>query len=474
MKDYGQAWVAGTKAAFDPERMKQGMQDMIRDAYFMPTATVNTIGVNHAGQAGPPVAVAMSYAQREATLQAWSAPEARGVWLDRIYTATPLVHEIILGLALTGLDPSEIYGVYPSSELLHPARLGEQPPRSYWEWCVVHAGGPEVGARAQQAMQAMQAGRPPSTTDLPSIVTAELARGRRWIDRPKTAPLLHDEEVAAMVAVRGGIDPARCYGLSRLLVWGQFGPGAPGMGGATNFGGGRPAGGGAGGATEGKWYMGQAETTRMVTVEPVGVRIMWQATPGRQPPFLPSFAPVPYAPEQAPPAHVALLDWSPIALAIQRVWTDPPADPNGFPHLPTTPQELLSQYLRVVGVRPEDSYGVSTSVTGQQSGFFTRAGLDAERGQACSLITAVYRDRPEYQEGRARFEQYRAEVLRMPLGVERTEVGRFERMAYGGMKVYLRHQVGDDLYQELGGDDMYDSDTYPYLAGPPPVAPPHR
>ena len=64
-----------------------------------------------------------------------------------------------------------------------------------------------------------------------------------------------------------------------------------------------------------------------------------------------------------PPAgvHVELVNWDVIAQAVHPVRQQRPWLPSPFPYLPLTPQELLRAYLAIVGIAPQDSYGVQVT-----------------------------------------------------------------------------------------------------------------
>ena len=106
----------------------------------------------------------------------------------------------------------------------------------------------------------------------------------------------------------------------------------------------------------------------------------------------------------------------------------PPPVPSPFPYLPATPQELLRAYLEIVGLRPRTATArrpPSTSARAiQQGGLFTTNigakqpcadGTPRMRTHACEHVVFVYRDRPEYVEGRARWDAYLADVLQAQL-----------------------------------------------------------
>jgi hypothetical protein len=168
------------------------------------------------------------------------------------------------------------------------------------------------------------------------------------------------------------------------------------------------------------------------------------------------------------PVQMDLLDWTTIALAVTPDWTAAPGATTAYPQLPASAEELLLRYLTIVGLDPVDTFGVSCSVFEEQSACFAAGSESAERGRSAGMVALVYRDRPTYAEGRARFEQYRAQELGVPLGIDRPVVGRAMKLAMAGMKWHLRASIGGDLHEEIGGDDSVDGDLYPYIIGPPP------
>jgi hypothetical protein len=422
IKDYGQAYVAATKTALDPERIRQEISAMDNLKYAMPNAWAETQPAMTGLAPGPVVTPGEAAQQRAAAVAAYlppaSGPEQPPVRVDRFFMEGPSAAQAYAKVIRQGLEARRTYGIYPSTDLIYPARFGQAPVP--WEWCVVHR-------------DPVEANDPSYRPTPPGDVTIDVVlRGQRWIDRPKSLPFPYDEEVVALLASRVGIDPATCMGISRLLEWGAY-PSAP---------------------------------ERMVGVQPVGAQLV---TVGRRPP-LASVAPVPFGEGQSLPAHVRveLLRWTPISLAIQPVWTQPPQPMTAYPQLPQSPEELLTTYLAIVGVMPEDTYGVSVSVVEQQSGFLNAGSVHADRGQTASMIALVYRDTPTYAEGRGRFERYRREQLKVPLDVPRGAVGRLERYAIDGIKWHVKRQIGSDNYDAIGGDEGWDADTYPYIAGPTP------
>jgi hypothetical protein len=472
LKSFGKAYADNMKVALDPERIRQEMEKAENLKYAMPNASAERLPELVGLVPGPPVPVDEARELRRQAVAPYLAPSVTAATrppptIDRVFTRQPSADEIVTILSRSGLDGRSVLGVYPSSDLLHPARFG----RSDIWWEFVHTGGPAAAEDLAAAAAVPPTERPAG----PIVQCTELSRSERWIDRDRNDPILFDEEAAAIVAVQSGVDPAQCLGLHRMIDWGSFG----------------------------------MDPNRMVGVMPIGARILRRPFVDSLPPApasaaaddatrsrlsegarewmarqaaggsLPAGTPDPAAPlgDDAVgyafgdpfPVQMDLLDWTAISLAVQPVWTEPARSVTTYPHLPGTVEELLLQYLLILGLEPADTFGVATTVFEQQSAFLAPGADDAERGACASMLAVVYRDRPVYAEGRARFEQYRAQHLRVPLGIERPVVGRAMKLAMAGMKWHLRSSVGDAaLYEEIGGGDAVDGDLYPYIVGPPP------
>jgi hypothetical protein len=136
--------------------------------------------------------------------------------------------------------------------------------------------------------------------------------------------------------------------------------------------------------------------------------------------------------------HVEVLNWRAIAEVVHRDARELPEIPSRFAYLPSTPQELLSAYLEVVGVWPGDCWSAQT--TRDQPGTLLQASHssgdggwdDRVRGEAfpsadgvlrqrvhgTTLVVIAYRDRPAYAEGRERWDAYQRDVLQADLRLE--------------------------------------------------------
>lgn len=486
LKEYGQAYAGALKTAYDPERLRAEMAKARDLAYAMPNASPERLPELVGLAPGPPVPAEVAAEQRRRAVAPFVAPAVTAgtvpaATIDRVFTRQPRADEIVTILSRSGLDGRSVLGVYPSTDLLHPARFGTDD--IWWEWCVVHTG----GAAASADLAAAAAVAPTDPVAGPIVQCSEMARNERWIDRSRDDPILFDEEAAAIVAVQSGVDPAHCLGLHRMIDWGRFGPDGNRMVGVMPIGARilrRPfvtAPGASAGADPGagdsrlsagaREWMARQAAAAAGEPDPSTVAAERGSTAGPGSGSLDALGgePVGYAYGDPLPVQMDLLDWTTIALAVSPVWTDPAGPTTDFAPLPATAEELLLHHLAIVGLDPADTFGVSTTVFEQQSALLKPGSEHAERGRSASMIAVVYRDRPAYAEGRARFERYVAEHLRVPLGIDRPAVGRAMKLAMAGMKWHLRTSIGNDaIHQEIGGDDAVDGDLYPYIIGPPP------
>ena len=131
--------------------------------------------------------------------------------------------------------------------------------------------------------------------------------------------------------------------------------------------------------------------------------------------------------------HLEVLQWDAIAQAVHPVRQQRAPLPSPFAYLPLTPQELLRAYLEIVGVAPADAYSAqvthdrtfdlmgrtSTSWhvrrTGGGPDLPCADGKPRKRMAGGHHIVVVYRDKPEYLEGRARFDAYAETELQVHL-----------------------------------------------------------
>ena len=220
-------------------------------------------------------------------------------------------------------------------------------------------------------------------------------------------PSVLDEDLVGTLCARAGLQPEDCFGIPRLMqIRGSDGE-------------------------NGKSWRAHVDGA-LVLSRP------WEAVT-RAHEQLMGEAPLALAARPVLPFHAEILDWEAAAAWVAPDRNGPPRVPSPLPHLPNTWQELMTAYLEVVGVRPEDCYGVQVTRAATAQGLADLSmasmrkhfrsppklpsadGTERRRIQAGEHVVVAYRDRAEYQEGRARWRAYQEEVLRARLD-HRTDV----------------------------------------------------
>lgn len=298
------------------------------------------------------------------------ATDARDQWAD-----------VCRVLAETGLAarPDRVFGVYRVPDHID-GRAGLQ---RIVEWDIVHAADHGPGG----------------PTPPPGVVRFDA--GEPWVARGVGERRPLDEDLAIAVLARVGIGPERCLGIARDLRTREISA--------------KPGGG-----------------THEILASVTGVAAF---VPGDAVERVRSAAVAPVAvPAGDPPGcRIAVLDWWAIHRAVQparRRWAPLPSP---VPHLPRSAPELLLAYLDIVGIDPADCYGVDVTYDDP-----TTLGARDPRGKWMQSVSAgdevicadgtprtrwaggadiviAYRDDPRYEEGRARFAAYAAEVIGGPL-----------------------------------------------------------
>ncbi len=324
-------------------------------------------------------------AARDRAREPYLAPVRHPITIDRVATrGVGGWGEVTDYLAASGLaaSPHLVYGVYRVPDRINPGLTGER--GGVVEWDVVHAA---EGPTARAAVP----------------VAVRLPAEQRWVLRSVGRPSVLDEDLVVAVTALAGVGPERMLGISRDLRM-------------TSSGGGD--GDGPGSVV--------ARVVGVGFIVPAGAEAAAVAEVVRR-------APV-QVPEGAPSdVHIAVLEWDAIAQAVHPARRERPRMPSPFPYLPATPQELLRAYLEVVGVDPADTHGVQVTydepmdLLGRSTGrSWLRSSYGGDkimcadgtaRGRLAGgeHIVVVYRDRPEYVEGRDRFAAYAREVLRADL-----------------------------------------------------------
>lgn len=322
-------------------------------------------------------------AARDSARAPYLAPERPPLSLSRLATREKTqVGEVSAYLGSSGLAarPDLVYGVYRVPDHIGGGVTLRGGSRVV-EWDVVHA------APAALALAA-------------PAVAASFEAEDLWVLRRDGEPAVLDEDLALAYLGRAGIGPERCLGIARSLDISQRGGGD----GAERF--------------------TVTRVTGVMAFHPEGLA-------GGTLEQLRAERPLPAPP--VPGVHTEVLNWLAVARAVHPETHRRHLVPSPFPYLPSTPQEMLRAYLEVVGVRPGDSYSAQVTedeprdISGvTQKGAFT---LTTNRGeeQPCAdgelrprlsggaQVVIVYRDRPEYAEGRARWAAYERDVLQAAL-----------------------------------------------------------
>jgi hypothetical protein len=315
-------------------------------------------------------------AARDAIRAEYLAPSRGLVRITRVATrGKTQVREVADHLAASGLAgrPDLLYGAYRVPDLISPGRLGGEK-GGVVEWDIVHAAeGPLPPAEPPAAL---------------SLDAEDLLVDRGVGER---APL--DEDLALDILVRAGLGPEHTVGIARDV-------------GISSRGG------------------GDEGSTPSIDATVRGVHILVAARAGSA---LDSAAhDPPWRIAEGPPTGICVdvLQWEAIAKAVHPVRQHRAPLPSPFPYLPLTPQELLRAYLEIVGVAPSDAYSAQVThdrpfdLMGRTStGWGVRRtgggpelpcadGKPRKRMAGGHHVVLAYRDRPEYAEGRTRFDAY--------------------------------------------------------------------
>ena len=323
-------------------------------------------------------------AARDAARAPYLAPDRPELNIARLATRQKTqIGEVSAYLGSSGLAgrPDLVYGVYRVPDHIGGGMVLRGGSRVV-EWDVVHAA-PDGLAQAAPATAAF-------------FEADEL-----WALRRDGDPAVLDEDLALGYLERAGIGPEQCLGIARSLDIAQRG-----------------------GGDEGSQSYTVSQVTGVHAFHPDGLGgSVFDELRRERPLAAPAAAGV----------YTEVLNWHAVARAVHPETHRRHLVPSPFPHLPSTPQELLRAYLEVVGVRPDDSSSAQVTeddardLTGvSRKGLMT---LSTNRGedQPCAdgelrprlaggtRVVVVYRDRAEYEEGRARWASYERDVLQAAL-----------------------------------------------------------
>ena len=299
-------------------------------------------------------------------------------------TGRTQLEEVVEALRASGLSaaPERVFGVYRVPDRFDHNKNSEN--RAYVEWEIAHA----PGALA------------PAADDV--LITA-FAREDHWVARRVGEPSVLDEDVAGTLCARAGLEPEDCFGLPRLLQ----------IRGSDS-------------EAEGKIWQAHVD----------GALVFSRPS------------------EAVTRAHEQLMGEAPLALAARPVLPFYSRDPRlgvGRRVGLARPQRAAARPV-AAAAPPEHVAGADDRLPrgrrGARRGLLRRAGharrhgeghrrpLDGEHAQELPLgaeaaerrrhgprgasrpreiVVVAYRDRAEYQEGRARWGEYQDEVLRAKL-----------------------------------------------------------
>lgn len=404
--------VKGLKAAVEQgmanaEAAAQAMADSQEPVWLADKALRGPAGQYVYGQHLPkaqreallaPVALAPDRAgQRRAELDAriaarapYLSPTLEPLRITRFATSERhQVDQVGEHLARTGFSarPDLVFGVYRVPDQIDSGSLSASLRSDRMvEWEVVHRHVAELPAA------------PP-----PAAVWFEA--DDRWVTRRVGEPMVFDEEVALAHLARAGLGPEHTLGISRFLKI---------------------------------HHDGQSDGMSCTASYVTGVHAWHLAGHGSEA-FESLRADRPFQLAPPPETQIVVLNWASVRKAVAPDNGAPPTSPAPFPYLPGSPQELLQAYLDVVGVRSADCYatavaedvaknldavsrkGPMTVSTNRGESQPCVDGVDRPRLTGGSRIVIVYRDRPEYVDGRERFAAYQRDVLhsQLELGAQR-------------------------------------------------------
>jgi hypothetical protein len=296
------------------------------------------------------------------------------------------VADLTAHLTATGLSgrPDLVFGVYRVPD--HVGGSATTRARRYVEWDVVHA-----------AHGPLSPG--------PASSSVFLDARQQWVARASGEPSILDEDLAAALLHWAGIGPEHVLGIAREVASTSGGGGGPGR------------------------------TPLYARMAVTGVSVLWSGPVdlAELVERVAATAPFPLPSGPPPGVHVESLNWRAIAKAVSPRTGAPFLVPSPFPHLPSTPQELLTAHLDVVGVRPADCLSAQVTLDREMdvldkegSGWATSSrskglsqpcvdGKDRPRLAGATHVIVAYRDQPEYAEGRERWAAYQRDVLQARL-----------------------------------------------------------
>lgn len=312
------------------------------------------------------------------------ADEHGGVAVTRIVTrGKSQLDDVARHLIESGLAarPDLVYGVHRVPDRISPGVSPHSELGRLVEWDLVHQPVPE---------------RLPTGG---SVEYATLPAGHRWVKRRIGEPTVVDEELGIALCEVAGIRADQCFGVARAVGIRSPGGGDEGAG---------------------------LPVARVEAVYVLADRSLRDAVDG-----LERAAPVDLPEHGRAGARVDVLNWRDIARVVHPQPQRMHLIPSPCAYLPSTPTELLTMYLEVVGIRASDCYAAAVTIdesfvvagVGDHGvGYSNRGGEEMcvdgkvrRRLHAATHVVVAYDDRPEYVAGRRRWDAYQEEVLQARL-----------------------------------------------------------
>lgn len=365
-------------------------------------------------------------APRDAARDPYLAPARPPLRISRITTrGKTQAEDVAAHLAACGLAarPDLVYGVSRVPDRIRPSAGPEG--RRVVEWDIVHA-----------ATEPLSRAEPPADIFFDAAAT--------WVTRAIGEPSVLDEDLALAYLVQAGIGPEQTLGVARHVTI-------------------DPRGGDS--ESSDSRMMGRVRGVHAFHPRSVGGSVAHE---------MGAAAPLDLAPGPPAGVRVELVNWDVIAQAVHPVRQQRPLLPSPFPYLPLTPQELLRAYLEIVGIAPQDSYGVQVTY-GRPLNLMARTstyagiqrttggdempcadGKDRVRMHGGAYLVITYRDSPAYVEGRERWAAYQSQVLKADLAREIHPRGPVPAGNYGGGRLQRTfNKVADvvDFFDPDGSND---------------------
>lgn len=292
-------------------------------------------------------------------------------------------HLVSSGLAA---HPDRVYGVYRVPDRISPAMTSTSERGRVVEWDIVH--------------EPTTAPTTAPTGARGAVSIASMSAWDHWVRRSVGESEVIDEELAIALCEVAGVRARDCFGIARSVGIRSL---ASGDDGSPSF-----------------------PLARVEGVHVLASRPLDEALDG-----LTNAAPLDLPHDGWTGVHVAILNWGDIALAVHPQAQRMHVIPSPCHYLPSTPQELLTRYLQIVGVRAAHCFAASVTIDAMRelAGVGSRGfgmsnmggdemcadGKVRRRLHGASRVVIVYEDSPDYVAGRDRWQRYQDEVLQATL-----------------------------------------------------------